>query len=93
MPNPQYVAYKPAEPYFNLVRRALGELVDGEHFFDAPRATETERASVSSPWVLPEGRDLRPQDLRCRIPRPLAPAQRAVRPIVLPKPGFCGAWL
>jgi len=34
MPNRQYAAYKPAEPYFNLVRRALGELVDGEHFFD-----------------------------------------------------------
>ena len=29
-----YAAYKPAEPYFDLVRRALGDLVDGEHFFD-----------------------------------------------------------
>jgi uncharacterized protein len=34
MRNPQYAAYKGAEPYFNLVRRALGDLVDGEHFFD-----------------------------------------------------------
>ena len=34
MPNPQYTAYKGAEPYFNLVRRTLGDLVDGEHFFD-----------------------------------------------------------
>ncbi len=34
MPNPQYAAYKPADPYFTLVRDALGELVDGEHFFD-----------------------------------------------------------
>ena len=34
MPNPKYAAYKGAEPYFNLVRRALGDLVDGEHFFD-----------------------------------------------------------
>jgi ketosteroid isomerase-like protein len=34
MPNPQYAPYKPAEPYFNLVRQALGDLVDGEHFFD-----------------------------------------------------------
>ena len=34
MPNRPYAAYEPAEPYFNLVRRALGELVDGEHFFD-----------------------------------------------------------
>ena len=34
MPNPKYAAYKPADPYFNLIRRALGNLVDGEHFFD-----------------------------------------------------------
>jgi len=34
MPNPQYAACKGAEPYFNLVRRALRDLVDGEHFFD-----------------------------------------------------------
>ena len=34
MPNPKYAAYEPAAPYFNLVRRALGALVDGEHFFD-----------------------------------------------------------
>ncbi len=34
MPNPEYAAYKAAAPYFELVRRALGDLVDGEHFFD-----------------------------------------------------------
>jgi ketosteroid isomerase-like protein len=34
MRNPKYAAYKAAEPYFNLVRRALGDLVDGKHFFD-----------------------------------------------------------
>jgi uncharacterized protein len=34
MPSPKYAAYKAAEPYFNLIRRALGDLVDGEHFFD-----------------------------------------------------------
>jgi uncharacterized protein len=34
MQKPKYAAYKPADPYFNLVRRALGDLVDGEHFFD-----------------------------------------------------------
>jgi uncharacterized protein len=34
MPSPEYTAYVGAEPYFNLVRRALGDLVDGEHFFD-----------------------------------------------------------
>lgn len=34
MPKPKYAAYKAADPYFTLVRRALGDLVDGEHFFD-----------------------------------------------------------
>ena len=34
MPNPKYAAYEPAAPYFDLVRGALGGLVDGEHFFD-----------------------------------------------------------
>jgi ketosteroid isomerase-like protein len=29
-----YAAYEPVRPYFDLVRRALGDLVDGEHFFD-----------------------------------------------------------
>ena len=35
MPNPKYAAYEAATPYFELVRGALGDLVDGEHFFDA----------------------------------------------------------
>jgi uncharacterized protein len=34
MINPEYASYKAADPYFKLVRRALGDLVDGEHFFD-----------------------------------------------------------
>jgi ketosteroid isomerase-like protein len=34
VPNPKYAAYDAARPYFALVRDALGELVDGEHFFD-----------------------------------------------------------
>jgi ketosteroid isomerase-like protein len=34
MSNLKYAAYEPAAPYFNLVRGALGDLVDGEHFFD-----------------------------------------------------------
>lgn len=34
MPNPEYAAYQPAAPYFDLVRNALGDLVEGEHFFD-----------------------------------------------------------
>lgn len=34
MPNSRYAAYDGAAPYFDLVRTALGSLVDGEHFFD-----------------------------------------------------------
>lgn len=34
MTNERYAAYEGAEPYFEMVRRALGDLVDGEHFFD-----------------------------------------------------------
>lgn len=34
MPNPKYAAYEPAAPYFELVRGAMGDLVDGDHFFD-----------------------------------------------------------
>ena len=34
MSDPAYAAYEASQPYFNLVRRALGDLVDGEHFFD-----------------------------------------------------------
>ena len=31
---PKYAVYQPAAPYFDLVRGALGDLVDGDHFFD-----------------------------------------------------------
>jgi uncharacterized protein len=34
MSNPKYAAYEHANPYFELVRGALGDLVDGDHFFD-----------------------------------------------------------
>jgi uncharacterized protein len=34
MPSAKYTPYKAAQPYFDLVRGALGDLVDGEHFFD-----------------------------------------------------------
>ena len=29
-----YAAYEAAQPYFDLVRQALGDLVDGGHFFE-----------------------------------------------------------
>ncbi|HEY1732400.1 MAG TPA: nuclear transport factor 2 family protein [Terriglobales bacterium] len=34
MPNNKYSDYEGAKPYFELVRSALGNLVEGEHFFD-----------------------------------------------------------
>jgi hypothetical protein len=34
MPKRKYAEYKAADPYFSLIRQALGDLVDGEHFFD-----------------------------------------------------------
>jgi len=34
MLNPKYTAFEASSPYFELVRGALGDLVDGEHFFD-----------------------------------------------------------
>jgi ketosteroid isomerase-like protein len=35
MENRKYAAFERALPYFELVRRALGDLVEGDHFFDA----------------------------------------------------------
>lgn len=34
MSDPKYATYAPAAPYFDLVRNALGDRVDGAHFFD-----------------------------------------------------------
>ena len=34
MPSPKYIEFEAAKPYFELVRRALGDLVEGKHFFD-----------------------------------------------------------
>ncbi len=34
MPSSKYAAYDAARPYFDPVRGALGDLDDGEHFFD-----------------------------------------------------------
>jgi len=35
MANPDYAVFAPAAPYFELVRQALGDAVDGAHFFDS----------------------------------------------------------
>ncbi len=34
MPGTKYAAFRSSNPYFDLVRKSLGDLVDGEHFFD-----------------------------------------------------------
>jgi ketosteroid isomerase-like protein len=34
MSKPAYAAFEACKPYFDLVRNALGDHVDGEHFFD-----------------------------------------------------------
>ena len=34
MARQKYAEFKPVKPYCDLVRAALGDLVDGEHFFD-----------------------------------------------------------
>lgn len=34
MKKTKYVEYEASKPYFELVRGSLGDLVDGEHFFD-----------------------------------------------------------
>ena len=34
MTNAKYAAYQAADAYFDLVRGALGERVEGDHFFD-----------------------------------------------------------
>ncbi len=34
MSDPKYTVYEATKPYFDLVREALGDLVNGEHFFD-----------------------------------------------------------
>jgi ketosteroid isomerase-like protein len=35
MSDSKYAGYEAARPYFDLVRRALGDRVEGDHFFDA----------------------------------------------------------
>ena len=34
MPNPEYAAYEPMDPFFAVVMKGLTGLVDGEHYFD-----------------------------------------------------------
>jgi hypothetical protein len=49
MPSSKYAAYEAVRPYFDLVRAALGDLVDGEHFFDIVSDDVATRSSTTSP--------------------------------------------
>ena len=49
MPSRKYDVYKPAKPYFDLVRGALGDLVEGEHFSTSSPRTLFMRSSTTSP--------------------------------------------
>ena len=53
-----YSAYEPVKPYFDLVRGALGDWVDGDHFFDcvAENIVYEVRYDVSSWPRIIEGR-------------------------------------
>jgi uncharacterized protein len=57
MPGSQYSDYQGARPYFELVRGALSDLVDGEHFFDvvADDVVYEVRYELSWPRII-EGR-------------------------------------
>jgi ketosteroid isomerase-like protein len=60
MPDNKYSAYAGAEPYFALVRKALGDLVDGDHFFDivADDIVYTVRYDLGWPRVVQGRTDL-----------------------------------
>lgn len=60
MSSPNYTAYDGAKPYFDLVRRALGTAVDGEHFFDivAPDLIYEVRYDLGWPRVINGRTDL-----------------------------------
>jgi uncharacterized protein len=53
-----YPTYKPVKPYFDLVRGALGDLVDGVHFFDcvSEKIVYEVRYDVSGWPLIIEGR-------------------------------------
>ena len=49
MRNPAYAAFSALDPFFDIVRQGLADLVDGDHYFDtiAPGV----RVSVSISWL------------------------------------------
>ena len=34
MPDPAYAAFSALDPFFDIVRHGLADLVDGDHYFD-----------------------------------------------------------
>ncbi len=63
MRSKKYPDYEGAEPYFELVRSSLGDLVDGEHFFDivADDITYEVRYDLGWPRVIKGRADLMTQ--------------------------------
>ena len=49
MPNWKYSAYEAANPYFELVRGAIGDLVEGEHSSTSSLMTSSTRFSTTLP--------------------------------------------
>jgi uncharacterized protein len=45
----KYAVYRSAAPYFDLVRGALRELVEGKHFFDIVSDDSSTKSSTRSP--------------------------------------------
>src|SRR5580704_3910509 len=50
MPSRPYAAFKRAAPYFDLVRDALGDLVEGAHFFDVVDENTTYEVLYDLGW-------------------------------------------
>lgn len=50
MSSRNYTAYEGAEPYFTLIRTALGDLVEGEHFFDVVAEDVSDEVRYELGW-------------------------------------------
>jgi hypothetical protein len=64
----KYPTFKPVKPHFDLVRGALGDLVDGEHFLDCGSEKIAYEVRYDFPGWL--GQCLRQVVDRVRLARP-----------------------
>ena len=51
MRNPAYAAFSALDPFFDIVRQGLADLVDGDHYFDTISSRCGVRVSVSISWL------------------------------------------